>query len=124
MKILSTMKKVVLSVCAIVCGGCCFGAVATQVDLLPNEYVEVKADTATSVSMDWRGTYTNSTTIDYCYIGFAGFTTQDDYNGNASSDYVFQNVLINGVSLYEINNTTDTTGWAWDVFPSTADAKR
>ena len=74
-------------------------------------------------TMDWRGAYTEGVTLDYCYIGFAGFTTKDDYSGNANSDYVFQNILINGKSLYEINTTTDTTGWAWDVFPSTAGAE-
>ena len=77
----------------------------------------------TTPTIDWRGTYTNSTTIDYLYLGFKGFTTQDDYSGNASSDYVFQNILLNGKSLYELNKTTDTTGWAWDVFPSTAGAQ-
>ena len=74
-------------------------------------------------TVDWRGAYTEGVTLDYCYIGFAGFATKDDYSGNANSDYVFQNILINGKSLYEINTTTDTTGWAWDVFPSTAGAQ-
>ena len=74
-------------------------------------------------TMDWRGAYTEGVTLDYCYIGFAGFATKDDYSGNANSDYVFQNILINGKSVYEINTTTDTTGWAWDVFPSTAGAQ-
>ena len=74
-------------------------------------------------TMDWRGTYTGSTTIDYLYVAFKGFTTQDDYSGNANSDYVFQNIKLNGVSLYDINNTTDVTGWPWDVFPQTAGAQ-
>lgn len=123
MKVLSVMKKVMLSVCAIVCGVCCYGAVSTVYNSTPESKIVAKAETVTSATMDWRGAYTDGNTLDYCYIGFAGFTTKDDYNGNANSDYVFQNILINGKSLYEINATTDTTGWAWDVFPSTAGAQ-
>ncbi len=123
MKGLSMIKKLMLSVCAVVCGACCYGAVAAQTESTPNNQIEAQAETATAVSMDWRGAYTEGNTLDYCYIGFAGFTTQDDYNGNANSDYVFQNILINGKSIYEINATTDVSGWAWDVFPSTAGAQ-
>ena len=81
------------------------------------------SDATKTPTMDWRGAYTEGNTLDYCYIGFAGFTTKDDYSGNANSDYVFQNILINGKSIYEINTTTDVSGWAWDVFPSTAGAQ-
>ena len=124
MKMISKIRKAMIPVCAILFGACCFGAVASQTNVAAQKVtVEANAETATAITMDWRGTYTNSTTIDYCYIGFAGFTTQDDYSGHANSDYVFQNILINGKSVYEINQTTDVTGWPWDVFPSTAGAK-
>ena len=124
MRIFGAMKKIVISACAFVLSVCGFGAIAaTQSESVPNQAVVAQAETATSVSMDWRGTYTNSTTVDYCYLGFAGFTTKDDYSGNANSDYVFQNILINGTSVYDINANTDVSGWEWDVFPSTEGAK-
>ena len=124
MRIFGAMKKIVISACAFVLSVCGFGAIAaTQSESVPNQAVVAQAETVTSASMDWRGTYTNSTTVDYCYIGFAGFTTQDDYSGNANSDYVFQNILINGTSVYDINANTDVSGWEWDVFPSTEGAK-
>ena len=75
------------------------------------------SNAAKTPTIDWRGSYDNSSYMDYLYVGFAGFTTKDDYEGNANSDYVFQNILLNEKSLYEINNTTDTTGWVWDTFP-------
>lgn len=102
--------------CALVLLLGCVGFIGVQ-----NKNGTAKAEsTSTSVTMDWRGAYTEGNTLDYCYIGFAGFTAKDDYNGNANNDYVFQNILINGKALCEINNTTDTTGWLWEVFPSTA----
>lgn len=122
MRIFGAMKKIVISACAFVLSACGFGAIAaTQSESFPNQAVVAQAETVTSASMDWRGAYTEGNTLDYCYIGFAGFTTKDDYEGNANSDYVFQNILLNGKSLYEINNTTETTGWAWEVFPSSSD---
>ena len=33
-------------------------------------------------------------TIDYCYIVFAGFTTKDDCNSNANSDYVYLTIRV------------------------------
>ena len=68
-------------------------------------------------TVDWRGSYDNSSSIDYFYIGFKGFLTKDDYEGNANSDYVFQNILVNDRSIYDINATTDVTGWEWNTFP-------
>ena len=120
MKFFSNIKRILLSVCAVICGVCSVGAVVLHSDFAKQENrVEAKAETTTTATIDWRGTYTGSTTLDWFYIGFAGFTTKDDYKGNANSDYVFQNILLNGKSLYEINATTDVSGWEWDVFPQT-----
>ena len=119
MKKTLSMRKLIISLCVAVLFLGCIGFIGVQ-----NKNNIAKAEsTSVSVTMDWRGAYTEGNTLQYCYIKFAGFTTQDNYEGNANSDYVFQNILINGKSLYEINNTTDTTGWAWDVFPSTAGAQ-
>ena len=74
-------------------------------------------DAASVPTIDWRGSYDGSSTMDYMYVSFKGFTTKDDYEGNANSDYVFKNIMLNGISLYEINNTMDVTGWVWDTFP-------
>ena len=123
MKVLSMMKKAALGVCAVVLGACCWNIATAKEAPLQDNYIEAKAETTVSTSIDYRGSYDGSAHMNYFYLQFAGFTTQDDYEGNANSDYVFQNILLNGKSLYEINNTTDTTGWVWDTFPQNADSK-
>lgn len=77
--------------------------------------IEASAETTTSATMEWRGDHDGVSK--YFYIHFAGFTTQEDYKGNANSDYVFQHVKFNGKTIYDINAETDVTGWAWESFP-------
>ena len=108
-------KRTLLTVlCSVVCAIatlCFFGNVKTT----------ARAETVSEVTIDWRGSYDGSTTMDYFYLGFAGFNTKDDYGGVAVSDYVFQNVKLNGVSFFEINSNTDVTDWVWDTFPQNQD---
>ena len=54
----------------------------------------------------------------YFKVNFAGFTTTgyDAVNVAAVND----NILINGKSISEINENTNTTGWTWAKFPQNA----
>ena len=53
----------------------------------------------------------------YTYVNFDGFSKVNNYDGDANSDYVFQNISINGTSIYDIRANTDVSGWTWKLSP-------
>lgn len=59
----------------------------------------------------------------YTYVNFDGFSKVNNYDGDANSDYVFQNISINGTSIYDIRANTDVSGWTWEAFPQSSMAQ-
>ena len=67
MKILSVLKKTVISVCAVVCGVCCWN-VATAQNVAPQDnYIEAKAETISTAKVKAVASDA-TTTLDYVYI--------------------------------------------------------
>ena len=121
MKISSIMKKILISVCAVVCGVCCWNVFTAK--NTETQAVSIQAQAATvakPITIDTWNPYPGASQLYYAHLNFEGFHVKDDYEGESNSDYVLKSIKINGKSIYEINATTNVSGWKWEIFPQTA----
>ena len=118
MKILSKIKRIILSVCAVICGVSCVGAVAVTSAFSGNgNQVVTNAETVASASVSGWSIYGSSTNLHQVSLNFEGFKA---YNSDATADptdstydFIYNYIKINGKTIKEINTTTDTSGWEW-----------